>query len=104
MDVHRTPTFAKRRRLGGPEFVGQMFRERYLQQTAGARANLAGLTKGCNGATIQSLEDAIRDRLKAGGDPRDIGSQLAIVVGQISFTSRTRRGKDWSLAVFVVNM
>jgi hypothetical protein len=57
------------RRRSAP-IIREVFRLRYLQQTAGARANLAGQTQATNGATIQSLEDAIRDILKAGGDPR----------------------------------
>ena len=57
------------RRRSAP-IVREVFRLKYLQQTAGARANLAGQTQTSNGATIQSLEDAIRDILKAGGDPR----------------------------------
>jgi hypothetical protein len=57
------------RRRSAP-IVREVFRLKYLQQTAGARANLAGQTQTNNGATIQSLEDAIRDILKAGGDPR----------------------------------
>ncbi len=57
------------RRRSAP-IIREVFRLRYLQQTAGARANLAGQTQASNGATIQSLEDAIRDILKAGGDPR----------------------------------
>ncbi len=57
------------RRRSAP-IVREVFRLRYLQQTAGGRANLAGQTQASNGATIQSLEDAIRDILKAGGDPR----------------------------------
>ena len=40
------------------------------QPTAGARTNLAGQTQGTNGANIQTLEDAIREILKAGGDAR----------------------------------
>lgn len=56
------------RRRSAP-IVREVFRLRYLQQTAGGRANLAGQTQPSNGATIQSLEDAIRDILKAGGDP-----------------------------------
>src|SRR5581483_7652912 len=50
--------------------VREVFKLRYLQPTAGARANLAGQTQSTNGATIQSLEDAIKDILKAGGDAR----------------------------------
>jgi type IV pilus assembly protein PilQ len=57
------------RRRSAP-IIREVFRLKYLQQTAGARANLAGQTQASNGATIQSLEDAIRDILKAGGDPR----------------------------------
>ena len=57
------------RRRSAP-IVREVFRLKYLQQTAGGRANLAGQTQTSNGATIQSLEDAIRDILKAGGDPR----------------------------------
>jgi len=57
------------RRRSAP-IIREVFRLKYLQQTAGARANLAGQTQVSNGATIQSLEDAIRDILKAGGDPR----------------------------------
>jgi type IV pilus assembly protein PilQ len=57
------------RRRSAP-IVREVFKLKYLQQTAGARANLAGQTQTTNGATIQSLEDAIRDILKAGGDPR----------------------------------
>jgi len=57
------------RRRSAP-IIREVFRLKYLQQTAGGRANLAGQTQASNGATIQSLEDAIRDILKAGGDPR----------------------------------
>lgn len=57
------------RRRSAP-IIREVFRLKYLQQTAGARANLAGQTQASSGATIQSLEDAIRDILKAGGDPR----------------------------------
>lgn len=57
------------RRRSAP-IVREVFKLKYLQQTAGGRANLAGQTQTSNGATIQSLEDAIRDILKAGGDPR----------------------------------
>jgi type IV pilus assembly protein PilQ len=57
------------RRRSAP-IVREVFKLKYLQQTAGGRANLAGQTQTTNGATIQSLEDAIRDILKAGGDPR----------------------------------
>jgi hypothetical protein len=35
--------------------IREVFRLKYLQQTAGARANLAGQTQATNGATIQSL-------------------------------------------------
>ena len=52
------------RRRSAP-IVREVFRLRYLQQTAGGRANLAGQTQASNGATIQSLEDAIRDILTA---------------------------------------
>ncbi len=62
-------TMGDLRRRSAP-IVREVFRLKYLQQTAGARANLAGQTQASNGATIQSLEDAIRDILKAGGDPR----------------------------------
>ena len=57
------------RRRSAP-IIREVFKLKYLQQTAGGRANLAGQTQTTNGATIQSLEDAIRDILKAGGDPR----------------------------------
>jgi Flp pilus assembly secretin CpaC len=57
------------RRRSAP-IVREVFKLSYVQQTAGGRANLAGQTQVSNGATIQSLEDAIRDILKAGGDPR----------------------------------
>ena len=57
------------RRRSAP-IIREVFRLKYLQQTAGGRANLAGQTQASNGATIQSLEDAIRDILKAGGDIR----------------------------------
>ena len=57
------------RRRSAP-IIREVFKLKYLQQTAGGRANLAGQTQASNGATIQSLEDAIRDILKAGGDPR----------------------------------
>ena len=57
------------RRRSAP-IIREVFTLKYLQQTAGGRANLAGQTQASNGATIQSLEDAIRDILKAGGDPR----------------------------------
>jgi len=50
--------------------VREVFKLRYLQPTAGGRANLAGQTENSNGATIQSLEDSIREILKAGGDAR----------------------------------
>jgi type IV pilus assembly protein PilQ len=57
------------RRKAAP-IIREVFKLRYLQPTAGGRANLAGQTQPTNGATIQSLEDAIRDILKAGGDTR----------------------------------
>jgi hypothetical protein len=62
-------TMGDLRRRSAP-IIREVFKLKYLQQTAGARANLAGQTQASNGATIQSLEDAIRDILKAGGDPR----------------------------------
>ena len=57
------------RRKSAP-IVREVFKLRYLQPTAGARTNLAGQTQGTNGANIQTLEDAIREILKAGGDSR----------------------------------
>lgn len=57
------------RRKSAP-IVREVFKLRYLQPTAGARANLAGQTQSTNGANIQTLEDAIREILKAGGDSR----------------------------------
>ena len=57
------------RRKSAP-IVREVFKLRYLQPTAGARANLAGQTQATNGANIQTLEDAIREILKAGGDSR----------------------------------
>ena len=49
----------------------EVFTLKYLQQTAGGRANLTGQTQTNNGgATIQSLEETIRDILKAGGNSR----------------------------------
>ena len=57
------------RRRSAP-IIREVFTLRYLQQTAGGRTNLAGQTQASNGATIQTLEDAIRDILKAGGDVR----------------------------------
>ncbi len=50
--------------------VREVFKLRYLQPTAGGRVNLAGVTQSSAGATIQSIEDAIRAILKAGGDTR----------------------------------
>lgn len=50
--------------------VREVFKLRYLQPTAGGRANLAGQAAQTPGGTIQTLEDAIRDILKAGGDAR----------------------------------
>jgi Flp pilus assembly secretin CpaC len=60
---------SEQRRKSAP-IIREVFKLRYLQPTAGGRANLAGQTQSSNGATIQSLEDAIRDILKAGGDAR----------------------------------
>ena len=50
--------------------VREVFKLRYLQPTAGGRVNLAGVTQSSAGATIQSIEEAIRAILKAGGDSR----------------------------------
>jgi len=50
--------------------VREVFKLRYLQPTAGGRVNLAGVTQSSAGATIQSIEEAIRAILKAGGDTR----------------------------------
>ncbi len=50
--------------------VREVFKLRYLQPTAGGRVNLAGVTQASAGATIQSIEEAIRAILKAGGDAR----------------------------------
>jgi len=50
--------------------VREVFKLRYLQPTAGGRVNLAGVTQSSGGATIQSIEEAIRAILKAGGDTR----------------------------------
>ncbi len=50
--------------------VREVFKLRYLQPTAGGRVNLAGVTQSSAGATIQSIEEAIRAILKAGGDAR----------------------------------
>ena len=50
--------------------VREVFKLRYLQPTAGGRVNLAGVTQASAGATIQSIEEAIRAILKAGGDTR----------------------------------
>lgn len=50
--------------------VREVFKLRYLQPTAGGRVNLAGVTQASAGATIQSIEEAIRAILKAGGDSR----------------------------------
>jgi type II secretory pathway component GspD/PulD (secretin) len=50
--------------------VREVFKLRYLQPTAGGRVNLAGVTQSAAGATIQSIEEAIRAILKAGGDTR----------------------------------
>lgn len=60
---------SEQKRRSAP-IVREVFKLRYLQPTAGGRANLAGQTQSTNGATIQSLEDAIKDILKAGGDAR----------------------------------
>jgi len=57
------------RRKSAP-IVREVFKLRYLQPTAGARTNLAGQSQSTNGANIQTLEDAIREILKAGGDSR----------------------------------
>lgn len=57
------------RRRSAP-VIREVFRLRYLPQTAGGRANLAGQTQSSSGTSIQTLESAIRDILKAGNDPR----------------------------------
>ncbi|HVE78372.1 MAG TPA: hypothetical protein VNA89_05905 [Gemmatimonadaceae bacterium] len=59
----------EQRRKTAP-LVREVFRLRYLQPTSGGRTNLAGVTQSANGATIQSVEEAIRAILKAGGDAR----------------------------------
>lgn len=50
--------------------VREVFRLRYLQPTAGGRTDLAGRVQGGAGATLQSLDEAIREILRAGGDTR----------------------------------
>lgn len=50
--------------------VRTVFKLRYLQPTAGGRTDLAGRVQGGAGATIQSLDDTIREILRAGGDTR----------------------------------
>jgi type II secretory pathway component GspD/PulD (secretin) len=63
------------RRKSAP-IVREVFKLRYLQPTAGGRANLAGQTQATNGANIQTLEGAIREILKAGGDARGEARQV----------------------------
>ncbi|MEJ7617697.1 MAG: hypothetical protein WKF30_12205 [Pyrinomonadaceae bacterium] len=50
--------------------VREVFKLRYLQPTAGGRTDLAGRVQGGAGATLQSLDEAIREILRAGGDTR----------------------------------
>lgn len=52
--------------------VQEIFHLRYLQPTAGGRVNLAGQAQGGQGATIQSLEDAIRAILQKGDARADV--------------------------------
>ncbi len=74
----RIVQIAKRNKIGQMEegrrkmapLVREVFKLRYLQPTAGGRVNLAGVTQSSAGATIQSIEEAIRAILKAGGDLR----------------------------------
>jgi Flp pilus assembly secretin CpaC len=63
------------RRKSAP-IVREVFKLRYLQSSAGGRTSLAGQTESTNGATIQTLESAIRDILKAGGDARGDARQV----------------------------
>jgi len=63
---------ADQRRKTAP-IVREIFKLRYLQPTTSGPTNLAGQTtqtSSTGGANIQTLEDAIRDILKAGGDTR----------------------------------
>jgi type IV pilus assembly protein PilQ len=57
------------RRLSSP-LQKEVFRLRYIQQTSGSRVNAAGQQTGSSNASIQSLEDAIRDILQSGSDKR----------------------------------
>jgi Flp pilus assembly secretin CpaC len=66
---------SEQRRKNAP-IVREVFKLRYLQPTAGGRTNLAGQTQSSNGANIQTLEAAIRDILKAGGDSRGDARQV----------------------------
>lgn len=50
--------------------VREVFKLRYLQPTAGGRTDLAGRVQGGASATIQSLDETIREILRAGGDTR----------------------------------
>lgn len=50
--------------------VREVFKLRYLQPTAGGRTDLAGRVQTGASATIQSLDETIRDILRAGGDAR----------------------------------
>lgn len=52
--------------------VQEIFHLRYLQPTVGGRVNLAGQAQGGQGATIQSLEDAIRAILQKGDSRADV--------------------------------
>lgn len=65
----------EQRRKNAP-IVREVFKLRYLQPTAGGRTNLAGQTQSSTGTNIQTLEAAIRDILKAGGDPRGDARQV----------------------------
>ncbi len=65
----------EQRRKNAP-IVREVFKLRYLQPTAGGRTNLAGQTQSSTGANIQTLEEAIRDILKAGGDSRGDARQV----------------------------
>jgi type IV pilus assembly protein PilQ len=57
------------RRLSAP-LQKEVFKLRYIQQTSGGRVNAAGQQIGNSNASIQSLEDAIRDILQSGSDKR----------------------------------
>lgn len=66
---------SEQKRKSAP-IVREVFKLKYLQPTAGGRSNLAGQTQSSGGASIQTLENAIREILKAGGDARGEARQV----------------------------